>query len=399
MKFNSIVPVASAAMAMFIANLYYAQPLAGIIAQDIGLPITLSGFLISASQFGYAAGLLVIVPLGDAFEYRRLTLTCSGMIVVGLIGQALAHGPMTFIASGALTGFFSAGAQILVPYLAHILPERDRGRLLGYAIGSALLAVMFARPVALFVAGWTGWRTLYAASAALALVLLLLLRRTMHPLRMPTPLRSGPILWSMAGLLLRNTRVRRRIAYQAPLFACFTMFWAVTPIMLSQRFGLGPFAIGIFALVGAGGVTAAPLAGRLSDNGQDRQAMRVALIAMMASFLLAIWAVNIGSLALLAIAAILIDGAAQATQTFSRLIVLDVAPEVRARILGGYMTIVYSCGAMGSLAGISCYFHFGWLVVGLIGVLIPFAVLIATFGEARRHASTAIGSLDGRNAH
>lgn len=378
-----LVMIVTATMSMFVANLYYAQPLALFIAHDLGLPSHLSGTLISASQFGYATGLFLIVPLADAIDYRRLVLMCSSVVVVGLAGLALAPGPITFIAFGALTGIFSSGAQVLLPYLSRVLPAQERGRALGMSMAAVLTTVMLARPIALFFTAWVGWRALYALSAVISVLLAVALSRVMQPLRAPVPISFVRTIGSMFGLLVREKRVRRRTFYQAAIFASFTMFWAVTPILLAQRFGLTAPQIGLFALVGAGGALTAPVAGRLADRGLIRPVMRIALIVILVCFVGTIWAADARSIVGLVLAAVLIDGAVQATQTFGRLIVLEVHQDIRGRVNGLYMTIVYSCGALGSIGGVACYVHWGWIGVAGAGVLLVGAVLIGALTEPR----------------
>jgi hypothetical protein len=54
------------------ANLYYSQPLLAKIAAELHVTSAAASMISTATQLGYAAGLLLIVPLGDAFERRRL---------------------------------------------------------------------------------------------------------------------------------------------------------------------------------------------------------------------------------------------------------------------------------------------------------------------------------------
>ena len=87
------------ACGLIAANIYYAQPLIGPIAAELGIPISSAGLIVTLTQLGYGAGLLLIVPLGDQLENRRLTLAAIGIAALGLIGAALAP--------NALRAFFS----------------------------------------------------------------------------------------------------------------------------------------------------------------------------------------------------------------------------------------------------------------------------------------------------
>ena len=146
--------------AFLVANLYYAQALIVPISADLRMTPGLAGSVVGISQFGYGAGPLLIVPLGDAVEARRLVLVCCAIVVAGLVGLASAPNAGIFLICGFVTGIFSSGAQVLIPYLFKVLPAASRGRILGYVMAGVLTAVMLARPAALFVAAWLGWRAL-----------------------------------------------------------------------------------------------------------------------------------------------------------------------------------------------------------------------------------------------
>ena len=190
----------------------------------------------------------------------------------------------------------------------------------------------------------------------------------------------------MFGIYAADRRVRRRTLYQVLIFAAFTMFWAVVPIVLARDFGLSLAQIGLFALVGAGGALAAPLAGRVADRSGSHRGMAIATVLIAAAFLLTLWSIRHHALVVLAIAAILIDGAVQASQTFSRLAVLEVDPAVRGRVNALYMTIVYACGACRSIAGVLLHSATGWTGVATVGTVLASATFIAVASDPSRPA-------------
>ncbi|HEY4096650.1 MAG TPA: MFS transporter, partial [Baekduia sp.] len=60
-----LVVLLAVACGATVANLYYAQPLLDTIAGDLGVSSGTAGLLVTASQIGYAVGLVLLVPLGD----------------------------------------------------------------------------------------------------------------------------------------------------------------------------------------------------------------------------------------------------------------------------------------------------------------------------------------------
>src|SRR5580704_8503455 len=67
------------ACGLIVANLYYAQPLVGPISAALGLSPEAAGLVVTMAQVGYVAGLLLIVPLGDLVENRKLVLYVVGL--------------------------------------------------------------------------------------------------------------------------------------------------------------------------------------------------------------------------------------------------------------------------------------------------------------------------------
>ncbi|MCZ2961461.1 hypothetical protein NYY68_17350 [Acinetobacter baumannii] len=65
---NSLIFLLACACGLIVANLYYAQPLIGLIAPDIHLTTTVSGLIVTLTQIGYCLGLLLLVPLSDLLE-------------------------------------------------------------------------------------------------------------------------------------------------------------------------------------------------------------------------------------------------------------------------------------------------------------------------------------------
>ncbi|MFH7479342.1 MFS transporter, partial [Pseudomonas syringae pv. tagetis] len=79
----------------------------------------------------------------------------------------------------------------------------------------------------------------YYVTAALMLVLAVVLRINL-PVRLPkTKLRYGELLASMGHLALTSRVLQRRALYQAGMFGAFSLFWTTTPLLLaSPAFGL-----------------------------------------------------------------------------------------------------------------------------------------------------------------
>ncbi len=379
----------AASCGLIVANLYYAQPLIGLIGPDLGLPVEASGLVVTLTQIGYGLGLALVVPLGDLIENRRLACSILCLTATALGVAALAPSTPVFLAACLSIGVTSVVAQILVPLAAHLAPDARRGRVVGNVMSGLLLGILLARPVSSLIAHELGWRAVFGFSGALMLILALVLRRVL-PRREPGHDSSYPaLLRSLWFLFLRNPLLRRRATCHAALFGAFSLFWTGAPLLLaSPVFGLTQRGIAFFALAGAAGAAVAPIAGRLADRGWSRPGTALAMFLVALSFVLADIAGR-GSMALLVAAAILLDLGVSINLILSQRAIYAIDAQARSRLNGVFMTIFFAGGALGSALASWSYAGGGWTRLALIGIGFSGAALILfglelLRGQARR---------------
>ncbi|WP_084292631.1 MFS transporter [Bradyrhizobium sp. WSM3983] len=376
---TSLVVVAAGVAAGFlVANLYYAQPLIAQIAADLSVPPQLAGAFVGITQVGYGLGLFLVVPLSDTLENKGLILASLTVAVVAIGAIVGFRSPVSFLCASLALGLSCSAAQILIPFISHIVAADARNRVVGNVMGGILAGVTLARPVSLLLASVLGWRSAFIASAAFMAAIGTTLYLIM-PVRHSN--RNEPyllLLTSMKTLLSKYPLVRRRAVYQALLFGAFSMFWGVAPVMLAERLELSSYQISLFALVGIGGVFAAPLTARFADAKSVYAGTLAGCFAMAIAFFLSIAAVQLRSVAVLLISAIVIDAAVHVNQTFGRLITLTVDSSVRGRVNSIYMTILFTGGAVGSFVGPAVYKAMGWDSVAMLGAGTATIVLLAT---------------------
>lgn len=370
--FVTLVAIATGAL---VANLYYAQPLVASIGAELGISDRMAGSITSITQIGYGAGLFLLVSLADIVENRRLVLTTLSLTIVALIAAAISTVAVPFFIASFVVGVCSTGAQVLIPFVSHLVPPERRGRTVGNIMAGLLTGIMLARPASLFIAASLGWRAVFWGSAVLMVLILVALVRMMPKHAAKGRMRYSQILGSMAGLWLTIPALRWRAAFQFLMFAAFNMFWTAAPLMLAEQLGLSQRAIGFFALAGAGGALAAPLAGRLADRGHSKMVTLGSMLLVGIGFLATGWAAAISSVVGLAILAFLLDAGVQGNQVVSQRIIFSAAgQENRGRINALYMTVTFAGGALGSLLGTVTYQWGGWstsaLAGGLLGVLL-----------------------------
>ena len=158
-----------------VANLYYAQPLLGLIRSSFGISGGTAALVVTVTQVGYAAGLALLLPLGDLLENRKLASRTLVVTAVALAAAALAPSFGVFLIAAALVGVTSVVAQVLVPLAAHLAPAGSQGKYVGQVMGGLLLGIMLARSVASLAAAAWGWRSIYVISAVIMVIMALTL--------------------------------------------------------------------------------------------------------------------------------------------------------------------------------------------------------------------------------
>lgn len=383
----SLTLLLAAACGIVVANLYYAQPLIGPIGAALGLSSGEAGLIVTATQVGYVLGLLLIVPLADLVENRKLVLSGIVLGTGALLMAGLSTHAGVFLAASCLIGIGSVVVQVIVPYVAHLTPEWMRGRVVGNVMAGLMLGIMLARPAASFLTAAFGWQAVFFVSAGVMVVLGLVLRAAM-PMRAPEPgLRYGTLLRSMATLLRSTPVLQRRAAYHFFMFAAFSLFWTVSPLVLAETFHLRQTGIALFALAGTAGAVAAPIAGRLADRGLTRPATGCAMALAAGSFLL--WHVgspgSVLALTALVAAGIAVDFGVQAHLVLAQRAIYSLGAEFRGRLNGLFMAIFFLGGAAGSAVGGWAYERGGWQAASLAGLVLPVIALLMYATEFRRN--------------
>ncbi len=376
--------VFAVACGLCVANIYYAQPLIGPISQTLQLHAGLAGLIMTLTQLGYGAGLLLLVPLADVVENRRLIVGALGGAVLGLVGIALSNSAFTFLAASFVVGLCAVAAQVLVPFASHLAPEATRGKVVGNIMAGLLGGIMLARPFSSLVAAGLGWRAVFWISALIMAALIVVLWRLLPERRPHGSIGYVRTMASLPGIVWRTPVLRRRAFYQGMMFSGFQAFWTAVPLALVHEFGMGQGGIAAFALAGAAGALAAPWSGRLADRGLTRPATGVAIGVALLSFVLGAVAVHFHSLAGLVVAGVLLDGAVQLCQVLSMRSIYMLAPELRGRLNGLFMTFVFLCAAVASGLAAAVYAFHGWSGLSLLGGGFVTLALLLYLTEFRR---------------
>ncbi|KAG6336776.1 hypothetical protein ID866_2306 [Astraeus odoratus] len=359
----------SVATGLAVASNYYAQPLLDTIARAFDLSASSAGFIVTAAQLGYAAGLLFLVPLGDMFERRMLIVSMTLLAAGGMLITASSQSLTMMIVGTALTGLFSVVAQILVPLAATLASPEKRGKVVGTIMSGLLLGILLARTVAGLLASLGGWRTVYWVASVLMVVMALALWRGLPKVKQENHLNYPQLLASVFSLFTQDKLLRTRALLGCLTFANFSILWTSMAFLLAAPpFNYSEGVIGLFGLAGAAGALGARPAGGLADKGKSHMTTTAGLILLLLSWA-AIWYGHVSVLALI-VGILVLDLTVQGVHITNQTVIYRVKPEARNRLTAGYMTSYFIGGAAGSLISASAWQHAGWSGVCGIGAIV-----------------------------
>ncbi|WDZ96253.1 MFS transporter [Herbaspirillum sp. WKF16] len=356
-----------------VASLYYSQPMLGVLADDIGASERAVGMVPMSTQLGYALGILLLAPLGDRYDRRRIILIKAAILTVALLLAGAASGVGMLLVASLGVGLTATMAQDIVPAAATLAPEQSRGRIVGTVMTGLLLGILLSRVVSGFVAEHFGWRAMFVGAAASIAAIGVAAWRGLPRFHPTTHLRYGALLGSLATLFKKHGALRRAALAQGLLSIGFSAFWSTLAVMLhGAPFHLGSAAAGAFGLAGAAGALAAPLAGRISDKKGPELVTRLGVGLATVSFAamaLSPWFSTQGQLVLIALAAIGFDLGVQATLVAHQSIVYSIEPGARSRLNAVLFVGMFIGMAAGAALGSLALAQWGWIAVIALATL------------------------------
>jgi predicted MFS family arabinose efflux permease len=349
-----------------VGNLYWAQPLLDFIARDLHASTATAGWLVTATQVGYAAGIVLVVPLGDVLVRRRLIPVIMTCAAVALVGCALAPSFAVLLLAITALGLTTVAGQILTPLAGDLADDAHRGRVVGTVVSGLLTGILVSRTISGLVAGAAGWRAIFVAAAVVDIALAILLYRAIPPLPPKTRLRYPALIASVGTVIRRERTVRWTMVLGATAFGVFTLFWTALTFLLSgPPFSYPVSVIGLFGLAGLAGAVTAQRAGRFHDRGWSLPVTGGAYTLAIVAFVVAGLAGR--TVAGVLVAVVLLDIAVQAANILNQARILAISQEERSRLNTTFVFGNFVGGAIGSAVASVLWSVGGWTAVTIAG--------------------------------
>jgi predicted MFS family arabinose efflux permease len=370
------------------ASLYYSQPMLGVLQADIGASAATIGLVPTLTQLGYALGILLLAPLGDRFDRRRIIAAKAALLSLALLLAGAAPSVALLLVASLAVGLAATMAQDIVPAAATLAPDAHRGKVVGTVMTGLLLGILLSRVVSGLVAEHFGWRAMFVAAAASIALIGAALWRGLPRFAPTTRLPYLALLGTLLALWRQHGALRRAALAQGLLAVGFSAFWSTLAVMLhGEPFHLGSAAAGAFGLAGAAGALAAPLAGRMADKRGPARVARLGAAWVSLSFALMALAPLLPPgprLALFVATAIGFDLGVQATLVAHQTIVYGLDPGARSRLNAVLFVGMFSGMAVGAALGSLLLAQWGWMAVTALATGSAVAALVVRLWPVRR---------------
>lgn len=378
---RALILLLAMAVAIAVANIYYAQPLAAAIATDLHASVAEVGTAMTLTQVGYAVGMVLLVPLGDGRERRALIVATAASSVVALGLVARAGSIVTLTAASLLLGVCTSVVQMIVPFAVALVPAAARGRVVGTVMAGLLTGILLSRTASGALGAALGWRAVYLV-AALAMAALAVVLRFATPRCEPEERMAWTtIVRSLGRVFVSEPVLQRRAFVGAMGMASFSLFWSMLSFHLGSL-GHGSAVAGMFGAVGVVGVFVAPIAGRRAVGPRPGRINVLGLLLAAASFV--VFAVGGRSLVAIGAGVVLLDAGVQASHLTNQTVIFGLRPELRNRLNALYMVSYFAGGALGTFVASRAWAFGGWPAVCATGAAFSLAGIVPLLGEARR---------------
>ena len=360
-----------------IGNLYWAQPLLVQIMDGFGLPAANGGLLVTATQIGYAMGILFILPLGDFVRRKRMIAIVMVLSVLALVSCAISPSFIILSLSLFSMGIVTISGQIILPLAGDLSREDERGHIVGIVSSGITTGILFSRFASGIIAGFWGWRSVYVIAAALNLVMVLVMIYVLPEIPAKNKFKSyGKLLASVFTTFKNHRSLPNILLHSGLIFGLiFNIFWTSLTFLLSaDPFNYNTFQIGLVSLAGLAAAVFGVGIGKLQDKGLSIPALGAFIVVCLVSMVCG-FAFSDSIIAIVIVAAVL-SVAVQGVSVLTQTRLFNLSQGERSRLNTVFVVNNFIFGAVGSALASLLWSLGGWSYVMIAASAVSVAALI-----------------------
>ena len=360
-----------------IGNLYWAQPLLVQIMDGFNLPAANGGLLVTATQIGYAMGILFILPLGDFVRRKRMIALVMVLSVLALVSCAISPSFIILSLSLFSMGIVTISGQIILPLAGDLSREDERGHIVGIVSSGITTGILFSRFASGIIAGFWGWRSVYVIAAALNLVMVLVMIYVLPEIPAKNKFKSyGKLLASVFTTFKNHSSLPNILLHSGLIFGLiFNIFWTSLTFLLSaEPFNYNTFQIGLVSLAGLAAAVFGVGIGKLQDKGLSIPALGAFIVVCLVSMVCG-FAFSDSIVAIVIVAAVL-SVAVQGVSVLTQTRLFNLSQGERSRLNTVFVVNNFIFGVVGSALASLLWSLGGWSYVMIAASAVSVAALI-----------------------
>ena len=360
-----------------IGNLYWAQPLLVQIMDGFGLPAANGGLLVTATQIGYAMGILFILPLGDFVRRKRMIAIVMVLSVLALVSCAISPSFIILSLSLFSMGIVTISGQIILPLAGDLSREDERGHIVGIVSSGITTGILFSRFASGIIAGFWGWRSVYVIAAALNLVMVLVMIYVLPEIPAKNKFKSyGKLLASVFTTFKNHKSLPNILLHSGLIFGLiFNIFWTSLTFLLSaEPFNYNTFQIGLVSLAGLAAAVFGVEIGKFQDKGLSIPALGAFIVVCLVSMLCG--SAFRDSIVAIVIVAAILSVAVQGVSVLTQTRLFNLSQGERSRLNTVFVVNNFIFGAVGSALASLLWSLGGWSYVMIAASVVSVAAFI-----------------------
>lgn len=366
---NKLIWLMSIACAFSVANLYYSQPILGLISEDLSITKIGSGLIVMLTQIGYAIGIVLITPLADMISKRKIILAIIPSCIFSLFLFAFSPNQSILLTGALFIGLFGVTQQLIIPLVAELSTEDTRGHNIGRVMSGLLIGILASRIFSGIIGEILGWKYVYILSAVFLIIIECVMFLWIPKTKAKAKTKNYfKLLKTIPHIFKKNTLLKEAAFNGFVMFGLFNIVWTTLVFYLQDAYGYGSVVAGILGIAGIAGALAAPRIGKKNDQMNSRKIIENGMkISLIACVLLAFLGSN---MIVLIVSLILLDLGIQMCLVTNQSRIHSTNNEERSRVNAIFVFFYFIGGSLGSLAGIIVYSNYGWVNTCIVGIII-----------------------------